>query len=79
MSFRFENGSDARFADWAQGMRPVVHGHDVVWRKTGGAASDHASVRQIAADLRDKQVTADELERAKLPRIDQLEKARETN
>ncbi len=38
-----------------------------------------ASVRQIAADLRDKPVTADELERAKLPRIDQLEKARETN
>jgi len=38
-----------------------------------------ASVRKIAADLRDKPVSADELERAKLPRIDQLEKARETN
>lgn len=38
-----------------------------------------ASVRQIAAELRDKPVDADELERAKLPRIDQLEKARETN
>lgn len=38
-----------------------------------------ATVRQIAADLRDKPVTADELERAKKPRIDQIEKARETN
>jgi zinc protease len=38
-----------------------------------------ASVRQIAADLRDKPVTADELDRAKKPRIDQIEKARETN
>ena len=38
-----------------------------------------ASIRQIAADLRDKPVTADELDRAKKPRIDQVEKARETN
>ncbi len=38
-----------------------------------------ASVREIAADLRDKPATADELERAKKPRIDQIEKARETN
>jgi len=38
-----------------------------------------ASIRQIAADLRDKPVTADELERAKKPRLDQIEKARVTN
>lgn len=38
-----------------------------------------ASIRKIAADLRDKPVTADELERAKKPRIDQIEKARVTN
>ena len=38
-----------------------------------------ASIRKIAADLRDKPVTADELDRAKKPRIDQIEKARETN
>jgi len=38
-----------------------------------------ASIRQIAADLRDKPITADELERAKKPRVDQIEKARETN
>ncbi|CAN5416959.1 insulinase family protein [soil metagenome] len=38
-----------------------------------------ASIRKIAADLRDKPVSADELDRAKKPRIDQIEKARETN
>lgn len=38
-----------------------------------------ASIRKIAADLRDKPVSPDELERAKKPRIDQIEKARVTN
>ncbi|WP_066685955.1 pitrilysin family protein [Caulobacter sp. CCH9-E1] len=38
-----------------------------------------AAIRKIAADLRDKPVTEDELERAKKPRIDQIEKARVTN
>lgn len=38
-----------------------------------------ATIREIAADLRDKPITADELERAKKPRIDQIEKARATN
>lgn len=37
------------------------------------------SIRKIAADLRDKPISADELERAKKPRIDQIEKARVTN
>jgi zinc protease len=38
-----------------------------------------ASIRKIAADLRDKPISADELDRAKKPRVDQIEKARETN
>lgn len=38
-----------------------------------------ADVRKIAADLRSQPPTADELERAKKPRIDNIEKARETN
>lgn len=38
-----------------------------------------ASIRKIAADLRDKPISADELERAKKPRIDAIEKARVTN
>ena len=37
------------------------------------------SIRKIAADLRDKPITDDELERAKKPRIDSIEKARVTN
>ncbi len=37
------------------------------------------SIRKIAADLRDKPITADELERARKPRIDAIEKARVTN
>ena len=36
-------------------------------------------VTKIAADLRDKPVTADELVRAKTPRLDALEKAKATN
>jgi zinc protease len=38
-----------------------------------------ASIRKIAADLRDKPISDDELERAKKPRIDSIEKARVTN
>jgi zinc protease len=37
------------------------------------------SIQKIAADLRDKPVTDDELDRAKKPRIDQIEKSRVTN
>jgi zinc protease len=39
----------------------------------------YASVAKIAADLRDKPVSADELERAKKPRIEAIEKAKQTN
>ncbi|MGA0599541.1 M16 family metallopeptidase [Caulobacter sp. KR2-114] len=38
-----------------------------------------ANVNRIAADLRDHPITADELERAKKPRIEEAEKSRETN
>ena len=38
-----------------------------------------ADVRKIAADLAAKEVSADELARAKTPRIDRIEKARKTN
>jgi zinc protease len=34
---------------------------------------------KIAADLRDQPVSADELQRAKTPQLDSLEKARQTN
>ncbi len=39
----------------------------------------YASVAKIAADLRDKPISADELERAKKPRIEAIEKAKQTN
>ncbi|HTI67323.1 MAG TPA: insulinase family protein [Caulobacteraceae bacterium] len=39
----------------------------------------YADVLKIAADLRDKDVTPDELERARKPRIEAIEKAQQTN
>uniref|UniRef100_UPI00286A28A0 M16 family metallopeptidase n=1 Tax=Phenylobacterium sp. TaxID=1871053 RepID=UPI00286A28A0 len=38
-----------------------------------------ADVKKIASDLRTKEISADELARAKKPRLEQIEKARETN
>lgn len=68
----------------------VVYNHSFVWPRWGYVSASveippaklpdfFADVRKIAADLRDKPVTDDELARAKKPRIDQIEKARETN
>ena len=45
----------------------------------GKLDSFFVDVRKIAADLRDRPVSADELARAKGPKVQQLEKARETN
>jgi zinc protease len=42
-------------------------------------AGFYEDVRKIAADLRDKDITADELERARKPRIEAIEKAQQTN
>jgi zinc protease len=39
----------------------------------------YASVAKIAQDLREKPISADELERAKKPRIEAIEKAKQTN
>jgi zinc protease len=41
--------------------------------------SFYATVAKIAADLRDKGPTPDEMQRAKTPRIDAMEKQRVTN
>lgn len=68
----------------------VVYNHSMVWPGWGYVSASveippaklpdfFADVRKIAADLRDNEVSADELARAKTPRIDQIEKARETN
>jgi zinc protease len=42
-------------------------------------AGFYADVARIAADLRDKEVAPDELERARKPRIEAIEKAQQTN
>ena len=68
----------------------VVYNHSMVWPGWGYVSASveippaklpafFADVRKIAADLRDKEISADELARAKTPRLDQIDKARETN
>ncbi|MDP3634227.1 pitrilysin family protein [Phenylobacterium sp.] len=68
----------------------VSYNHSMVWPSWGYVSANveippeklpafFADVRKIAADLRAKDITQDELDRAKKPRIDQFEKARETN
>lgn len=68
----------------------VAYNHSMVWPGWGYVSASveippeklpefFAEVRKIAADLRDKDVSADELARAKTPRVDQIDKARKTN
>ena len=68
----------------------VSYNHSMVWPSWGYVSANveippeklpafFADVRKIAADLRAKDISQDELDRAKKPRIDQFEKARETN
>ncbi|MBP7650328.1 MAG: insulinase family protein, partial [Phenylobacterium sp.] len=68
----------------------VSYNHSMVWPDWGYVSANveippeklpafFADVRKIAADLRSKDISQDELDRAKKPRIDQFEKARETN
>jgi zinc protease len=68
----------------------VSDAHSLTWNNWGYMAASvevppqkldafFADVQKIAADLRAKPVSADELERAKKPRIDAIEKAQLTN
>jgi zinc protease len=68
----------------------VNYSHSMVWPGYGFVSASveippekltgfFGDVRKIAADLAAKPVSADELERAKKPRIDRIEKARVTN
>jgi zinc protease len=68
----------------------VSYAHSLTWTGWGYLAASvevppakvdgfFRDVAKIASDLRTKDVTADELERAKKPRIDKLERARVTN
>ena len=68
----------------------VSYNHSLVWPNWGYVSATveippaklpafFSDVRKIASDLRSHPPTADEMERAKKPRIDNIEKARETN
>ncbi len=81
---------ELREAQGATYSPSVVYSHSMIWPRWGYVSASveippaklpnfFADVKKIAADLRDKPVTADELARAKKPRIDQIEKIRETN
>lgn len=68
----------------------VAYNHSFVWPNWGYVSASveippeklpafFDDVKKIAADLRTNPISADELARAKKPRVDQIEKARETN
>lgn len=68
----------------------VAYSHSLVWSDWGYVSASvevppaklpafFEDVKKIAAELRTTDVSADELARAKKPRVDQIEKARETN
>ena len=45
ISFRFTNGTPARWTDWARGMRPEVKGNKVAWKQKASPSSSYASFR----------------------------------
>jgi zinc protease len=82
--------AELREAQGATYSPSVSYNHSYVWPGWGYVSASveippaklpdfFADVRKIAADLRTQPITDDELARAKKPRIDQIEKARETN
>ncbi len=81
---------ELREAQGATYSPSVAYSHSFVWPGWGYIAASveipperldgfFNDVRKIAADLRDKDISADELARAKTPRLDNIEKARVTN
>jgi zinc protease len=79
-----------RQAEGATYSPSVAYNHSLTWKDWGYISANvevppqkidsfYATVAKIAADLRDKGPTADEMQRAKTPRIDAMEKQRVTN
>jgi zinc protease len=79
-----------RMAEGSTYSPSVGYTHSTVWPGWGYIAASvevppqkipgfYAAVAKIVADLRDKGPTPDELDRAKKPRVDQLQKAEVTN
>jgi len=46
VAFNFTSGDMAKFSDWSRGVRPVVNGNDVSWKKTGRPDGSHKSFRR---------------------------------
>jgi hypothetical protein len=44
--FNFTSGDRADFIDWTKGLRPVVKGNNVTWKKKAGPDSTYKSFRQ---------------------------------
>jgi zinc protease len=81
---------DLREAQGATYSPQVTYNHSMVWPGYGFVSASveippdkldafYADVRKIAADLAARPPSADELARAKTPRLDRIEKARVTN
>jgi zinc protease len=81
---------ELREAQGATYSPSASYNHSFVWPGWGYVSSSveippdklpafFSDVKKIAADLRTRAITPDELERAKKPRLEQIEKARETN
>lgn len=81
---------ELREAQGATYSPSVNYNHSLVWTGWGYIAASvevppekldafFADTRKIAADLAAREITPDELERAKKPRIERIEKARQTN
>ncbi len=51
IAFDFTSGDEARFSRWAEGLRPVVDGRRVSWRRSGRAEGTYASFRAYLATV----------------------------
>jgi len=46
IKFHFTSGDLARWIDWQDGMRPVVQGNKVTWKKTGSQDNSYSNFRK---------------------------------
>jgi len=71
ISFRFTNGTPARWSAWRDGMRPLVRGNQVTWEKRAEADASYANFRRYLDAVFNYAGTASlarELERVPDPR-----------
>ncbi|MGO9096747.1 MAG: DUF4846 domain-containing protein [Bryobacteraceae bacterium] len=71
ISFRFTNGTPARWSAWRDGMRPLVRGNQVTWEKRAEPDSSYANFRRyldVVFNYAGTASLARELERVPDPR-----------